>query len=62
MSVAAEEFIGTGSDVAVSLDQRRATFRRRRLAISMRDWVSLAATGAIGAWVCAVITISVQAH
>ena len=58
--VTADDFIvETTPGIAVSLDQRRAEFRRRRRVLGIREWASLAATGAIGLWVAAVIMISV---
>jgi hypothetical protein len=47
-----------GNQFGTNLEQRRAEFRRRRRAVGVREYVSLAATGAIGLWIVAVVFIS----
>jgi len=46
----------------VDLERRRAQVRRHRMAMGMREVISLAATGLIGVWVCAVVLISLSAQ
>lgn len=50
------------SVVPASLEQREACFRRRRRAMGAREWVSLAATGAISVWVAVVVMLTFVGH
>lgn len=62
VAVAVDEFVNDSGGREAVLERRRAQFRRRRIAMGMREVISLAATGLIGVWVCAVVLISLSAQ